>query len=374
MAQIDNSIYFKKDTTDLTGAVQKGLSMRDMIDGKKRKDEEYQQQKDVDDAFKSAMVQGPDGGYTFDKQKALTGVAAKGHVKQYLQMKDQFQQQDIAAQKAQFDKNMQEIEMTGQILGTVTDQHSWVQALKDAQRMGIDTSKLPQGYDPSFVNSLKYRTMKAKDQLDQQMKDKQFSADQDWKSKDYDLNKQKVEIDRSKAATDKAKGAGEVASKLRQERSGLPTTKATQEISTAYNKIQAAAKTPSAAGDLSLIFGYMKLLDPGSTVREGEFANAQNAAGIPDRIMNAYNNALKGERLNPDQRKDFIGQAGGLYKSHMAVQNQIDSQYRNLAKQAGVNPDDVILNFEAQVPVSAEELNSLSDDDLLKLYEQSGGK
>ena len=66
-----------------------------------------------------------------------------------------------------------------------------------------------------------------------------------------------------------------------------------------------------AAGDLSLIFNYMKMLDPGSTVREGEFATAQNATGIPERVLNSYNNALKGTRLSSGQRDQFKGRLGG---------------------------------------------------------------
>lgn len=68
----------------------------------------------------------------------------------------------------------------------------------------------------------------------------------------------------------------------------------------------------NAVGDLSLIFGYMKMLDPGSVVREGEFANAQNAAGVPERILNAYNRAMKGERLTSGQRASFLSQAEDL--------------------------------------------------------------
>jgi hypothetical protein len=37
----------------------------------------------------------------------------------------------------------------------------------------------------------------------------------------------------------------------------------------------------------------MKMLDPTSVVREGEFATAQNAASIPIKIVNMYNKALE---------------------------------------------------------------------------------
>lgn len=78
----------------------------------------------------------------------------------------------------------------------------------------------------------------------------------------------------------------------------------------AYRRVKASKD--DAVGDLSLIFGYMKMLDPGSVVREGEFANASNAAGVPERIANLYNRVAKGERLTGSQRKAFISQAGDL--------------------------------------------------------------
>jgi len=119
-----------------------------------------------------------------------------------------------------------------------------------------------------------------------------------------------------------------------------------------YNTISSAAENPSAAGDLSLIFQYMKVLDPGSTVREGEFANAQNAAGVPDRIRNMFNNWSKGQRLDEKQRQDFITQAKKIVdargksidplirQTRQKFDRTINKQNRNLA------PDQANLLFE----------------------------
>ena len=74
----------------------------------------------------------------------------------------------------------------------------------------------------------------------------------------------------------------------------------------AFGRIQASASDPSPAGDLALIFNFMKVLDPGSTVREGEFATAQNSAGVPERIRNTANRVLRGERLGTAQRADSL--------------------------------------------------------------------
>jgi hypothetical protein len=122
-----------------------------------------------------------------------------------------------------------------------------------------------------------------------------------------------------------------------------------------YQTVIAAAKDPSAAGDLSLIFAYMKMLDPGSVVREGEFATAQNTAGVPDRIRNAYNKALTGERLNPTQRTDFVRQAGNVYGASKARQDQIVATYTSRAKRAQVPADLVVMDYGiAETPAPAE--------------------
>ena len=113
----------------------------------------------------------------------------------------------------------------------------------------------------------------------------------------------------------------------------------------AFTRISQAAANPSPAGDLALIFNYMKLLDPGSVVREGEFATAQNAAGIDDRLRNIYNRLLSGERLNPQQRQDFIGQAQGLYSRAEAQYGATQRQYEELAKRKGIDPRNVILDY-----------------------------
>ena len=77
------------------------------------------------------------------------------------------------------------------------------------------------------------------------------------------------------------------------------------EISPFFETIRGAAANPSPAGDLGLIFAYMKMLDPGSVVREGEFAVAANSGGIPDRIRAQLQQVQSGQRLSPDMRRDF---------------------------------------------------------------------
>lgn len=105
-----------------------------------------------------------------------------------------------------------------------------------------------------------------------------------------------------------------------------------------FQNVRNAATNESAAGDLSLIFSFMKMLDPGSVVREQEFANAQNAAGVPDRIRNLYNQAASGQRLNPAQRQDFIKQAQSLANEAQSRITGVTREYQNTADAYGWDP------------------------------------
>lgn len=145
---------------------------------------------------------------------------------------------------------------------------------------------------------------------------------------------------------------------LRKERSNDPITKNTKAIQQSFGKIEKAAKSDTAAGDLNLIFNFMKMLDPGSVVREGEFANAQNTAGVPDRVRNAYNNALRGTRLNTDQRGEFVAQAEDVLKNQLELQQGVDDNFRKIAiennldpEQLGIKPEDSIKSFSERKPL-----------------------
>lgn len=138
---------------------------------------------------------------------------------------------------------------------------------------------------------------------------------------------------------------------LRKEFNNRGEVKEFKAVEGAYNQIRSiSAKPPSAAGDMSLVFSFMKMLDPGSVVREGEFANAQNAAGIPDRVVNAYNKALNGQLLNPKQRNDFTAQAQTIFGAQKGRFDGIATEYRGYAGDYGVDPERVVTAAKTAPP------------------------
>lgn len=123
-----------------------------------------------------------------------------------------------------------------------------------------------------------------------------------------------------------------------------PTFKEAGVMASALGGIKAAAATPGATGDISLVYGFMKLMDPGSVVREGEFATAQNAGGVPETIRNTYNKLKSGGFLTPEQRQAFIGQAEAKARAHRQQLKATMQRYSAMAQRYGVDPADVVFD------------------------------
>jgi hypothetical protein len=98
------------------------------------------------------------------------------------------------------------------------------------------------------------------------------------------------------------------------------------------------------------VFQYMKMLDPGSTVREGEFANAENARGVPDAVMNIYNKVVNGEPLTAAQVADFKKQAGNLYNEGLTSYDKTRQTYEGIAQQYRFDPSRTVPDLATMRP------------------------
>lgn len=141
-------------------------------------------------------------------------------------------------------------------------------------------------------------------------------------------------------ARDIARAEREVIGEYRKEFLANPEVKDFRNVANATRQILTlAGREGTAMGDMGLVFAYMRSLDPNSTVREGEQASAQNAAGVPDKIRNLYNRLASGERLTPEQRADMAGTALDIYDSRAQSYNTFTNTYRGLITDAGGDPE-----------------------------------
>jgi len=180
----------------------------------------------------------------------------------------------------------------------------------------------------------------------------------------------------------------ETEQKFRKEFLGIPAVKAFSEQAQAYDRIINSATDPSPAGDLALIFNFMKVLDPGSVVRESEFETAAQATAwlqqseelginVPQPVAGAIRKMASGQRLAPAQRDDFVGRAGNLYDGAERGFMNIKSQYEQKAEDYNLDPQRSLMDFrrpsdapQPAAPVQRGDVpaSQLSDEDLLRLY------
>ena len=144
------------------------------------------------------------------------------------------------------------------------------------------------------------------------------------------------------------------------------------EVKDAYARILASQEKPSPAGDLSMIFNYMKMLDPGSTVRESEFSTASNAAPILERMgisFDKVSSVWEGKMLTDNQRQDFLQRTQVLFKAAVSEQDRLAEGYRGIAKRNRMKPEDVVIDFAGPLRWRA-----MDDDELQNALANAGTK
>lgn len=106
----------------------------------------------------------------------------------------------------------------------------------------------------------------------------------------------------------------------------------------ARDNVENALNQNSAAGDLAAATLVMKLLDPGSVVRESELGMAMNATGLFGRMGNYAEMLQSGQRLNPAQRQEMRALAKELFGTAETYNNQTKQRYTDMAKNYGLDP------------------------------------
>ena len=107
---------------------------------------------------------------------------------------------------------------------------------------------------------------------------------------------------------------------------------------------------PGGAGDIALVFNYVKLFDPTSTVSAGEAANVGNAGGVPANIRNLYNRIVGGDSLAPELRDQIRQQAGVTYQEIFELHQQQRQGFTDIAEDSGIDPDLILKAVPAPSP------------------------
>jgi hypothetical protein len=116
-------------------------------------------------------------------------------------------------------------------------------------------------------------------------------------------------------------------SNLKKMFSGEPIYKDFNDMQSAFKQVQSSLKQENPIGDVAAATKIMKLLDPGSVVRESELGISMAAAGKMDRLQNYVTNWTQGTKLTPTQRQDFQNLANELYAAAGQTYNAKRQEY-----------------------------------------------
>lgn len=141
--------------------------------------------------------------------------------------------------------------------------------------------------------------------------------------------------------------------KLRKEFQGR--TKVYGELGTTFNNIKSSAEAKNGPGDIALITGFMKMLDPGSVVRETEFATARDTAGLYERLLNTSQKLQSGQlfALDSKQRQEYVNLAKQYLDSAQKKAGEDKKALGVVVKNYRLNPDNVFGPETAETPAPA---------------------
>ena len=121
------------------------------------------------------------------------------------------------------------------------------------------------------------------------------------------------------------------------------------DMKSAYGQVISALDQGSPIGDVAGATKVMKLLDPGSVVRESELGIAMAASGRMDRLKYYFDNWASGNKLTPTQRSDFKQLSNELYAAAGQAYNQKRGEYLDFGSSTGVDLDKA-LGAPANIP------------------------
>ena len=159
---------------------------------------------------------------------------------------------------------------------------------------------------------------------------------------------------------------------LKKQFGGEPIYKEFAGMQTAHSQVTSAIKQGTPIGDTAAATKIMKLLDPGSVVRETELGMAMAATGKLDRLKNYMDLYISGKKLTDSQRVEFQSLADQLYNAAATAYNDKRGEYERIGQGFKLNTD-LALGAPAKVIGGASDLASQAKAELARRKKEAGG-
>lgn len=294
-----------------------------------------------------------------DQTGAKNALYQAGEVESGLKLEDHFRQ---AARQADADK-LAKTQRFHDVLGNLVlsvkqlppeaQPEAWKAAIGQAKSAGLDVSKYE---DPGTMDFVLAQSDKVKELLSLELA-RRAADRKDAAPPQYEFTKQGIGNKYTGELKPYAKGQADPETTMEQSKHEQSLRKEytalsqdLRAVSDSYNRMQTASKLETGAGDMAVVYGYMKMLDPTSVVREGEYATAENSAGVPEKITSVYNRIISGQRLTPEQRAQFLSSAEAIASDKTQRFDTLRGQFENIARSSGGDPSRIMLDEGMKKP------------------------
>jgi len=125
--------------------------------------------------------------------------------------------------------------------------------------------------------------------------------------------------------------------------------KGPKDTATAYQTMYNAATNPTQKGDTTMLYTFFKVLDPQSTVREGEIEMIKQSRSIPEKFKGMALKLASGQTLLESERADLLNQAYQYVSNQQRGVTETIDMYKDYAKAFGLNPEKAVPNPFADI-------------------------
>jgi hypothetical protein len=125
--------------------------------------------------------------------------------------------------------------------------------------------------------------------------------------------------------------------------------KGPKDTATAYQTMYNAATNPTQKGDTTMLYTFFKVLDPQSTVREGEIEMIKQSRSIPEKFKGMAVKLASGQTLLEGERADLLNQAYQYVANQQRGVTETIDMYKDYAKAFGLNPEKAVPNPFADI-------------------------
>ncbi len=186
---------------------------------------------------------------------------------------------------------------------------------------------------------------------------------------------QQITDNQLKLSAERIKASGDVAGSLRKEHTEL--SKNYIIARSGYGQAVTGLGSNTPEGDMAGVIGVMQLVNPQLQLQPGKALDAASAPGINQSLIDTYNMLMGSpdKGLDDATRKGLMDQAQLQFNTRTAQQKQLDEGYANIAKQQGLDPKTVVLDFSPAVshytPEQEAQLRQMSEEKINMMMEQA---